>query len=205
MRSRYTPKPRPPRPEVPEGMAHCGRCDTVKPVAEFYSLKAKNWCKSCYRQWHRERYQPKHGATDEPRDCAWCGASYQPKSRQVSIYCSKAHQQAAYKASGAWRARYLQREYGISANDYDRMLAEQGGGCALCGIKPEDLTAGRYRKFLHVDHNHETGQVRGLLCPDHNLLLGRFGDSPEMFRRVAEYLEQGGSAPPSNIATADPP
>ena len=70
------------------------------------------------------------------------------------------------------------------------MLTEQGGGCALCGVKPEELTAGRYRKFLHVDHNHETGRIRGLLCPEHNLLLGRFGDSAEMFRRIVEYLER---------------
>jgi hypothetical protein len=40
-----------------------------------------------------------------------------------------------------------------------------------------------------VDHDHETNDVRGLLCPEHNLLLGRFGDSVEMFRKVVEYLE----------------
>jgi hypothetical protein len=81
------------------------------------------------------------------------------------------------------------REYGITSADYDRMLAEQGGGCAVCGIKPEELTAGRYRTYLHVDHDHKTGRNRGLLCPDHNLLLGRFGDDVVMFRRVVEYLE----------------
>jgi hypothetical protein len=191
MRARYTPKPRPPRPEVPEGHAHCGRCDTVKPLAEFYGLKTKNWCKECYRAWHRERYTPKNSATDEPRDCARCGKAYRPKQRRASRYCSRVCKEAADKESGAERERYLQREYGIGAADYDRLLAEQGGGCALCGVKPEDLTAGRYRTFLHVDHCHDTGRVRGLLCPEHNLLLGRFGDSPEMFRRIVEYLERG--------------
>jgi hypothetical protein len=95
--------------------------------------------------------------------------------------------------SGRARDTHLRRKYGITAADYDSILAEQDGGCALCGVKPEDLVAGRYRTHLHVDHCHETGRVRGLLCPEHNLLLGRFGDSPEMFRRVIEYLEAGPS------------
>lgn len=156
-------------------------------------MDVKNWCKACYREWHRGRYTPKGGATDDPRACAQCGTIYQPKNRRPSTYCSRACKDKAAKESGAERERYLQRTYGIGAADYDRILADQGGGCALCGIKPEELTAGRYRTYLHVDHCHDTGRVRGLLCPDHNLLLGRFGDSPEMFKRVVAYLEANAS------------
>lgn len=68
------------------------------------------------------------------------------------------------------------------------MLAGQGGHCALCPATPESLTVGRYRTYLHVDHEHESGKVRGLLCPDCNLILGRRDTA--WFRRAAEYTSR---------------
>lgn len=128
----------------------------------------------------------------DPLVCTVCGESYIPKARKAAAaFCSRSCKEKDRKDSGRGRETYLQRKYGISAADYDRLLAEQGGGCALCGVKPEELTAGRFRTYLHVDHCHDTGRVRGLLCPEHNLLLGRFGDSAEMFRKVLSYLEAG--------------
>jgi hypothetical protein len=176
----------------------CAKCEVTKPLEAFPERKASkdgrnSWCRDCYRQWHRERYKPRHGTDDAPRACTHCGKTYQPKTRRVSEYCSRSCKDKEHTASGRERDAHLRRKYGIGAADYDRLLAEQGGGCALCGRKPEELTAGRYRKHLHVDHCHDTGRVRGLLCPEHNLLLGRFGDSPEMFRRVLAYLEAAAS------------
>lgn len=89
---------------------------------------------------------------------------------------------------GRDREKHLFRKYGIRQADYDRMLAGQGGGCLLCGVKPEELETGRYRTYLHVDHCHETGEVRGLLCPDCNLLIGR--RPKDWYRRAADYLER---------------
>ena len=66
------------------------------------------------------------------------------------------------------------------------MLTAQSGGCAICGRKPEQQK--RYQT-LHVDHCHETGKVRGLLCDQHNLLLGQFNDDPKLLRRAADYLD----------------
>lgn len=171
----------------------CSRCGVFRTESDWHASQLKRsggWCKPCYRAWHRERYAPKEGADDSPRDCRWCGETYRPKGRHVSFYCSRKCKEAERRETGQDREQHLLRKYGISSADYDRMLAEQGGGCALCGVRPENLTTGRYRTFLHVDHCHDSGQVRGLLCPDHNLLLGRFGDDVEMFRKVVKYLEQ---------------
>lgn len=74
------------------------------------------------------------------------------------------------------------RNYGIQPEDYDRMLEEQGGGCYICGKQPEE------RKALHIDHDHETGSVRGLLCANHNRGLGLFSDSPMLIIKTLEYL-----------------
>src|SRR6185312_3236559 len=66
----------------------------------------------------------------------------------------------------------LQTKYGISLEQYEEMLARQGGGCAVCGTQP-----GKQR--LDVDHCHETGVVRGLLCRACNVSLGALKEDPE--------------------------
>ncbi|HUW09593.1 MAG TPA: endonuclease VII domain-containing protein [Anaerolineae bacterium] len=80
---------------------------------------------------------------------------------------------------------HLKRAYGLSLADYDAILADQGGGCAICGALPGDDAKGR----LHVDHDHETGQVRGLLCGNCNHALGSFRDSIALMRSAIAYLE----------------
>lgn len=77
------------------------------------------------------------------------------------------------------------RAYGISVADYERLLAEQGGACAICG-RVDSGNAKDTR--LHVDHCHATGRVRGLLCTNCNHGLGKFADSPERIERAALYL-----------------
>ncbi len=84
------------------------------------------------------------------------------------------------------RDKYLKR-YGITHDDYKKMLAAQGGVCAIC--KGEETK--RWTHFS-VDHNHETGEVRGLLCHTCNTGLGQFQDSPEMLAEAANYLRLRG-------------
>jgi hypothetical protein len=86
------------------------------------------------------------------------------------------------------RAAHLKSNYGISPDDYERMLAAQGGACAICGNAGEQSRFG----LLHVDHGHKSGQVRGLLCDSCNLSIGKFRDDPAMLRRAAAYIERGG-------------
>jgi hypothetical protein len=78
------------------------------------------------------------------------------------------------------------KTYNMRASDYQMMLDDQNGGCAICGAKPEK------GKRLDIDHDHETGEVRGLLCGLHNRLLGMGQDDPNILRRAADYLESGG-------------
>lgn len=87
------------------------------------------------------------------------------------------------------RGRYLRRTYGITLEEYQRMLEEQGGVCAICE-RPETRMnrSGTAQEVLCVDHDHETGEVRGLLCHDCNTALGKFGDDPQVILRAAAYL-----------------
>lgn len=80
--------------------------------------------------------------------------------------------------------------YGITGEQYDAMLAEQGGVCAVCG-RPETRVAKSGAPFtLGVDHDHATGAVRGLLCGNCNFALGAVGDSIAVLRGLIDYLER---------------
>ncbi len=76
------------------------------------------------------------------------------------------------------------KTYGLELGDYDRLYQGQGGVCAIC------RRATGKTKRLAVDHDHDTGLVRGLLCGPCNKLVGYFRNSPEAFLRAAEYLER---------------
>ena len=72
------------------------------------------------------------------------------------------------------------KQYGLSVEQYEQMLADQGGACAVCGAVPD--------RTLHVDHCHTSGRVRGLLCSECNTGIGLMCEDPERLRRAAEYL-----------------
>jgi hypothetical protein len=71
----------------------------------------------------------------------------------------------------------------LTVADYDALLLKQGGGCYICGAT---TSFGGVR--LAVDHDHETGKVRGILCKACNVALGQFRDNPEFCDKAAEYL-----------------
>jgi hypothetical protein len=75
--------------------------------------------------------------------------------------------------------------YGLSEGDFFALLEKQGDACAICGSAE---WPGKHR-VPHVDHCHETGKVRGLLCSNCNHGLGKFRDDPDRLRAAARYLE----------------
>lgn len=77
-----------------------------------------------------------------------------------------------------------QYKYGISPEQYFELYQQQEGKCKICG---EELNEDEY---LCIDHDKETGEIRGLLCKKCNLGLGHFKDSPDNLRKAAEYLEE---------------
>lgn len=98
--------------------------------------------------------------------------------------------EAARKARNPARDKdyELRKLYGISISDYEMILILQDGGCAICRA----THAGRRNsgKWLHVDHDHATGQVRGLLCNACNVALGAMRDDEMRLEAAAEYLRQ---------------
>lgn len=83
----------------------------------------------------------------------------------------------------ASRDRHLQRKYGITADRFDEMLVAQGFRCLVCG----DPAMGQINPWF-LDHCHDTGAVRGILCPSCNTGLGLFKDDPKRLIAAAQYL-----------------
>lgn len=99
--------------------------------------------------------------------------------RWVCKECRNTKNQAYYLEKT--RNTYLQSHYGMSLAEYEALLTEQSGVCAICGSLPDDIN-------LHVDHNHTTGAVRGLLCMRCNIALGNFKDDLDTLLSAALYL-----------------
>jgi hypothetical protein len=78
---------------------------------------------------------------------------------------------------------YLKRNYGITYDDYVQMLKAQNGVCAICGKAEE-------KKRLAVDHCHNTGKIRGLLCGMCNTAIGKLNDDVQLLRKAIQYLEK---------------
>ena len=83
---------------------------------------------------------------------------------------------------GRWAARIL-LVYGLTVEQYGTILASQGGVCAICQGPGKD-------RHLAVDHCHQTGVVRGLLCRPCNTAIGQLGDTAEHLQRAADYLRK---------------
>ena len=78
----------------------------------------------------------------------------------------------------------LKHRYGITIEDYDGMYIEQGGRCAICGNHQSKMN-----RRLSVDHCHETGKVRGLLCINCNAGLGNYRDNLALLENAVKYLK----------------
>jgi hypothetical protein len=142
----------------------CRRCGEAR-----HKNSDSGLCTSCYWIARREG-SPFTGLTQAEYDAA----RYDPRKR---------------------RDAYLRKKFGIGLADYERIHKAQGGRCAICRQEPSPVAPGGSRRFTHgelvVDHCHETGRVRGLLCDLCNKGLGQFGDSAERLRAALGYLTGG--------------
>lgn len=98
------------------------------------------------------------------------------------------------RSQSEWRKRNLPKvrelhllaRYNITNSDYDKLLESQGGVCAICGT--DDPKSPQGSIYFNIDHDHSTGEVRGLLCTPCNQGLGFFGDSIDQLEKAIEYL-----------------
>jgi hypothetical protein len=139
-------------------MKTCTGCSGLKPPEDYYRDATRGdgrmcKCKECVLEIRRE-YRERPGMRERQRE---------------------------YLKRPEVRARSRKSLYGITDDDYKRLLEEQGGVCAICG-------SSRGWRELCVDHCHDTKRVRGLLCSNCNTGLGFFLDNPALLIAANEYL-----------------
>jgi hypothetical protein len=146
----------------------CGKCGIAKENIEFYkdATKKDGLCRTC-------------------KDCS---------KEQHKIWC-QTHQRKrkpSKQKNKDWRKRSLRRKFGMTRDDYDDLLKSQSGKCAICGSE----TSRRENSSFCIDHSHDNGLVRGLLCHLCNRGLGFFQDDASLLLKASDYLQKGGVVVP---------
>lgn len=152
-----------------QGKRRCSRCKKIKTLDQFYKDKKAAGgvayrCRPCTRLVARRDY---HG------------------NRERRLAVSKVYREKP-EIRRSTRHRALMKKYSITLTDYESLLDMQGGVCAICRTDTRD---GRERD-MPVDHDHATGQVRGILCDRCNRTIGLFQDDPEIIARAITYLRK---------------
>ncbi|MGW1023348.1 endonuclease domain-containing protein [Streptomyces sp. NPDC002577] len=145
------------------------------------------YCRECSAEYYRQRQEakgkrvrPKVSVPEGFKRCPQCGEvkphdqweRNKSSSDGWASYCRECRAQRN-------RVSYFRRKYGLTPDELEGLIAGQGGVCVIClSARPE-----------HVDHCHETGKVRGVLCFSCNAALGQFKDQPDAMRRAAAYVE----------------
>jgi len=146
----------------------CNHCNSMLPASSFNRNKTlpdglQSYCRDCHKAYNAARYQ---------------------KNRQSPEWKEKDRQRLKdwFKKNG--RASNLRLKYGVTEQQFALASAAVGNACEICGQQCET------HKKLSVDHDHDTGLVRGLLCNRCNTGLGKFKDSIELLSAAVEYLNR---------------
>lgn len=178
----------------------CTKCKLDKhPIDDFHRTGERRLarCKACVREAVKQYQESPEGKAtrqayiDSPKSREWW--------RKHNTSPEEKARNAAYQRTPKWlesrrmhnktpqgsRVRKnirLKSDYGITLEQYKKMFADQHGQCKICGTSdPGD-------KSFHVDHCHMTQRIRGLLCFNCNVGLGKFRDDPELLKKAVEYL-----------------
>lgn len=147
----------------------CKRCGELRRYSGFYKAPdckdgRRPVCKICIREQQKETYaRNRKNRQQKQREWGAANRDYQ-------------------------RENNLRKKYNIGVVEYEQMFVSQGGKCGVCGL-PEIVCdkAGKLKR-LAVDHNHETGKIRGLLCQKCNQALGLLDENPVIIRSLADYI-----------------
>jgi Recombination endonuclease VII len=187
----------------------CRDCGQIKPITEFHTSPRRkygrgSYCQPCFNERSKKSYAKrvleKQGREvraavqlpDGHRHCPDCGKVLPledfPRNKNgrsgYGSYCKPCHNKrgrdSRIKNHGGSRNYHLKARYKINEQEFHGILLAQRGGCGICGAPDPE----------HVDHDHVTGQVRGILCFNCNGGLGQFKDNIATMRNAIDYLKE---------------
>ncbi len=164
----------------------CGMCGAERVLDQFSRCSAspdgrQGYCKPCAatkrKKWMEDHPDAAGRYVERDRERYGEEPEFREKKMTRAGQYRKKHPEVAKRSNAKWR----ERMYGLTVEDYDRMVAERKGRCDCCGRKPRKLV---------VDHDHKTGIVRGLLCQGCNPAIGKLGDDVAGLQRAIDYLQR---------------
>lgn len=166
----------------------CTKCKgDPQPIENFrFVSKAKggrrrSWCRKCEREIQKEyETRTRHKKREYQREYEHSEIGKAARQRSV----------VKLRDSG-WRyehdrKKHTLKKYGLTEFEYRKLVQRQGGKCAICYVEPAPYNG--HKRGFHVDHDHETGYVRGLLCGNCNSALGHLKDNIESLASAIQYL-----------------
>lgn len=151
---------------------------TIKP-SKFCSehpdkiVFARGLCKNCYNKWLIQN-NPDYLLKQRENCKNWSKINKARKKQHGKTWIAKKDKEYSFIKN--------LRSYGMTIDDYNTLLKNQNGVCAICNKPP------KVNKRLHVDHDHNTGLIRGLLCFRCNFGLSYFNENPDAMNRAYAYL-----------------
>lgn len=175
-------------------MKTCCHCKQSKPYSEFHKNRSQpdgyaHRCKSCIKEYYDEP-KMRSQRNQQKRDYYSQNKEEIDAKQKVYYYTNREEilekQRERYHTNPSVRERHIasaiKSKHGITAEEYqelyDKFFEAQGGVCRICGMDDK----------LVLDHNHETGEYRGLLCNKCNRGLGYFQDDPDVLLSAYQYL-----------------
>lgn len=148
-------------------------------------------CRKCGVEKGVDEFYMRQGGRRVHSECRVCFIAANKKYRKKHAEAYKAYQET-YRAkhrdalNSKERIKRLMRVYGVDLIWVERQLVRQNGKCAICGFT--FLFDGKPINQPNIDHDHETGSIRGLLCHKCNKALGLFSDNPDLLFSAFKYL-----------------
>ena len=177
-------------------MKTCSRCKELKGASDFavYNGKLWCWCRACqraasvsYRARNREKVRAsakEYGIRNRDRRMELC-REWRAKNRTRHLEGCRRRDALRRAADPEYdRRRNFRQKYKITIEQYDAMYRDQNGVCAICARL--NLSGRR----LAVDHDHDTGKIRGLLCSRCNSAIGLARESLDVLKMTVVYLEK---------------
>lgn len=175
----------------------CTGCKIIKNISDFHKNKhGKDGfspkCKTCIKKYQKLYMNKPLDPISSEKMCTGCKLIKPIVQFNKSRYGKDGLRTECQECS---KTKKLEALYDISPQDYERMLCDQGGVCAICKRSQSENTSHRLTgkpALLSVDHCHKTLKVRGLLCGPCNMAIGLLRDNPENAESAASYLRSAG-------------
>ncbi len=184
----------------------CTKCKQEKDISAFYNRQYsgvdRTWCRQCViDSGHWVENYKKFGTTDARKNRQ--REYYQKNREKIKVQMRQNYQDNREERLVAEKIKYysnpeirfkkgltrLIKATGLSTDEiytwYNAQFAEQNGCCMICGLHESE-----FETRLHIDHNHETGKLRALLCTNCNIGIGNFQDDAELCLAAYSYLRE---------------